>query len=483
MRDCIIDIPKKDPFKNDEFNRGVIAENFMKIFETDKDGIVLAIDSDWGTGKTTFIKMWDTLINNNERYSDNYETVYFNAWDNDYMEDPLLALFTEIQSKKKAEDITTEVFDEVFSPILIGIKRFVDIGLKLKSSGAVGIDDFNLKKDLNTEDVKNEMISMGDQVLNRAIHARQLRDNFREEIENFQKQKDGDNGDKQETKKKIIFFIDELDRCRPKFAIELLETIKHLFSVQGIIFVISLDKNQLSHSVATIYGQQMDTVGYLRRFFDLEYKLPITNKSKYIEVKFKDIVGSYKNIQYFEQFMEAFILEYKFSLRDIDKLFYYLKIILPIIDEFKLPNYNKMKDVVKSYLYAYLITLKIKEPLAYTKIIEKDYIDNKDSIKAIFNLQRINTMALNLGDKFTITNNNLLEKVSSEAVLNFLELNRKSKEELNEIYRTESEKYTIKLDGYEDNYKYDMIRMFECSEGNYIISKLEFLDGLPEDIY
>jgi predicted KAP-like P-loop ATPase len=59
--------------------------------------------------------------------------------------------------------------------------------------------------------------------------------------------------------KKIVIFIDELDRCRPTYAIEVLERIKHLFGVAGYVFVISLDKEQLSHSIATIYGAKMDS--------------------------------------------------------------------------------------------------------------------------------------------------------------------------------------------------------------------------------
>ena len=375
MRDSIIDIPEDDPFKNDEFEREVIAENFMKIFDEDKDGIVLAIDSDWGTGKTTFIKMWEALINNDDRYKKNYCSIYFNAWDNDYLEDPLLAILTEIKLREKNEedkvDLDSEVFKEIFNPIYLVAKRGVDIALKFGTSGVIGLDEFKLKEDDTQQKILEKMNEIGNEVLNRCSNARMLRDEFKNRLSKFN----------EEHNKKLIFFIDELDRCRPSFAIELLETIKHLFSVPGIIFVISLDKDQLSHSVATVYGQNMDTVGYLRRFFDLEYKLSIDNKFKYVDVRLNKLFNSYKNIKYFRQFIEAFILDYKFSLRDIDKLCYYIKIILPIIKEFKDSGYNAMEDIVKQYLYAYLITLKIGEPSMYKKILEKNDPDNTEYIK------------------------------------------------------------------------------------------------------
>src|SRR5690606_14014056 len=45
--------------------------------------------------------------------------------------------------------------------------------------------------------------------------------------------------------KPLIFFVDELDRCRPNYAVSILEQIKHFFSVPNIVFVLSIDKGQL----------------------------------------------------------------------------------------------------------------------------------------------------------------------------------------------------------------------------------------------
>ncbi|MBK7493258.1 MAG: hypothetical protein IPI17_15895 [Nitrosomonas sp.] len=67
-------------------------------------------------------------------------------------------------------------------------------------------------------------------------------------------------------KKPLFIFIDELDRCRPLYAIELLERIKHLFVYQGIVFVIATDTEQLKHSINAIYGSGFDSTTYLRRF-------------------------------------------------------------------------------------------------------------------------------------------------------------------------------------------------------------------------
>ncbi|MCD3298193.1 KAP family P-loop NTPase fold protein, partial [Clostridium botulinum] len=91
-------------FKEDILNRKPLAENLTDIIEKSHDINVIAIDSPWGTGKTTFIKMWDNMMNTDERYKDKFETLYFNAWENDYIKDPLLAFISEISNQLKKND-------------------------------------------------------------------------------------------------------------------------------------------------------------------------------------------------------------------------------------------------------------------------------------------------------------------------------------------------------------------------------------------
>jgi predicted KAP-like P-loop ATPase len=73
--------------------------------------------------------------------------------------------------------------------------------------------------------------------------------------------------------KPMFVFIDELDRCRPTYAIELLETVKHLFDIPDLIFVIATDTEQLQHSVKSVYGEGFDASRYLYRFFNRSFSL------------------------------------------------------------------------------------------------------------------------------------------------------------------------------------------------------------------
>ena len=81
----------------------------------------------------------------------------------------------------------------------------------------------------------------------------------------------------------LVFAIDELDRCRPSYAVELLEVAKHLFSVNNVVFVLVINQLELAQSVKALYGQTCDAEGYLQRFFDLDFRLPDPDRSRFVD--------------------------------------------------------------------------------------------------------------------------------------------------------------------------------------------------------
>jgi hypothetical protein len=70
-----------------------------------------------------------------------------------------------------------------------------------------------------------------------------------------------------------FIFVDELDRCRPSYAVEMLETIKHIFDIKGVVFVVATDTEQLQHAVRAVYGEGFDARVYLARFFNSRFSL------------------------------------------------------------------------------------------------------------------------------------------------------------------------------------------------------------------
>ncbi|MDL5514018.1 P-loop NTPase fold protein [Arenibacter sp. M-2] len=251
-----------NPFDGDQLDREQYAHALTSVLKNYNKGFVLALNSEWGTGKTTFVKMWMEYL---KRKS--YVTIYFNAWENDFQDEVVIAILSEL---KKIKGDSSDLFAKVLRKVIPLLKN-VGIGLfkhamgkvagdKTLESIAEGLGQYSvasLQKDLDDFDKKKNSI-----------------EEFREVLKEFVKSLDNDNP--------IIFVIDELDRCRPNYAVEVLEKMKHLFSVEGIVFVLSIDKIQLGHAIRGVYGSEsIDSNEYLRRFIDLEFSLPKPNVKDY----------------------------------------------------------------------------------------------------------------------------------------------------------------------------------------------------------
>lgn len=267
-------IPVDDPFTHDSLKRKESVDILSAFIASTNGPLVLAVNAPWGMGKTTFIKMWMQNLTNNK-----FKCFYFNAWENDFSDDALVSLIGEIEggienlildpeTKGKAKKYFLQA--KKLSASLI--KKSLPITIKVATAGALELEDFTEKSlaDL-TEKIAKDKIDKYESDKKSISHLRKKLTEFSAELVGA---KNGNGGP-------LIFFIDELDRCRPTYAIELMEKAKHLFSVQNIIFVLSVDKDQLGHSVRSVYGAGMDVDGYLRRFVDIEYHLPSPNVSEF----------------------------------------------------------------------------------------------------------------------------------------------------------------------------------------------------------
>lgn len=257
-----LEVLPDDPFKQDALQRkplvGFLANLVAKI-----DGpFVLALDSPWGTGKTTLVRMLKAQLEQQSFYC-----IYFNAWKSDYATDPLVALVESIERSIKVESVISENFDERFNKVkkITGkiARRMIVAGGKILSLGILDVD-----KDV--EEIISDVAAdtTGDIVdlfSKERDHLEQFRQVLTESVEALTATRN---------RRNIIIFLDELDRCRPIFSIGLLERIKHLFDTPNIIFVLSVDKQQLECTIGAVYGSGTNSREYLRRFIDLEYRIP-----------------------------------------------------------------------------------------------------------------------------------------------------------------------------------------------------------------
>ncbi|WP_085299526.1 KAP family P-loop NTPase fold protein [Cognaticolwellia mytili] len=246
---------------------------------------VLNLNGDWGAGKTYFIKRWANSIHCK------HPTVYFDAWANDFHNDPLVLVVSQIveqissliegKGQKEKKDKLVKSTTNLFKSVAPELSKSL-----VKSLLRVDIDDINgrIEETQNSgKDLENIVSAATKGLLN--LHNKQA-DSIKD-LKNLIKATLEDvitknNEDKNKRWSPMYIFIDELDRCRPNFAIEVLEVIKHIFDIEGVVFVIATNTNELQHSIKSVYGSGFDANKYLMRFFNRTYELPAPDLSGFL---------------------------------------------------------------------------------------------------------------------------------------------------------------------------------------------------------
>jgi hypothetical protein len=353
-----LEIPELNPFENCKLGREVYADNLTEIINTYSNGFVLAIDNKWGAGKTTFIRMWEAKLRNSE-----YKTVYFNSWENDLEVDPFVGIMAELKK--------IGVGEPTFEDLVLKAGEISTKALPILLKGVISkfIGDGSLKEmlELISEESSGFLKGQIDSYSNRKESISEFKNQLAEFVKHIS------------DAKPLVYFIDELDRCRPDYAVLVLEKIKHLFSVPGIVFVLSIDKEQLCNSIKGFYGSdKIDSVEYLKRFIDIEYILPQPQIENYcnfqfVKYSFSDFFHSETRSKYlalsndskdFIEFAINLSINKKLSLRSIDKLFSHSYLV---VNQFANNQFFFAQTVF------WLIYIRMSDKNFFEKIVNQEY--------------------------------------------------------------------------------------------------------------
>lgn len=333
-------------------------ENIFEMDVAGKSSFVLNINSEWGHGKTWFLKRLS------EQLGQNHPVVYFDAWKNDFTKDALLSfvsvICTDLSNQFKDNSVVIGRIDKVISAFSSFAKKSAPIvaATLVKQATGMAFDNFSGVGESFKEGVSDAASELANAAATSFVEEFSQKKSAIENFESSVKSLVNEINELPDVQLPIFIFVDELDRCRPTYAIELLESIKHLFGAFGVFFVIATDTKQLSHSIKAVYGQDFNSTSYLKRFFYAEYQLAEPDYNRMADFLFREfslseklfmpepLLKDYGYPGFFSKVAEFF----KLTARDQEQVFSILKTILLTTE----------KDFVHYILILYLICVKHK---------------------------------------------------------------------------------------------------------------------------
>ena len=357
-------------------NRCVRIMEFIQTLDSIEENRFISLDARWGEGKTFYVRQIEKSLeyltmnefgtdDSNDKteslasyfvgtaiegitLNNSYLPVYYNAWLYDNHTDPLMSLLYVIV--KKCGILINSKLPKDFSERMKKLLKSVQLGM-ISGEGlieALGNKDIFEGIQL-AEDIREKVKQIFDEVI----------------VEHAQK---------------LVIFIDELDRCRPSFALEMLERLKHYFDDDRIIFVVSINKEQLTHTISNYYGVGFDSTGYLNKFFDLEANLPA------LQTYDTEIQVDNREHYVFKSISNALVKYYKLSRRDF--LIYREKI--NSLDSCMIINDYSFEGTVASLFVPIIIILDMKNIEEKRRFIngESDFLKIMKMIPAGKNLYK-----------------------------------------------------------------------------------------------
>ena len=372
-----LEIGQDQPFHKDSLMRKPFGDALLNLVLNCSDELVISLDGRWGEGKTTFVKMWQGMLT-----QAGVPNVYIDAFANDYADDAFIAVasslteYIENNTVHPEKDRGNEFREKAKN---VGVKLLswgTKVAIKAATLGAIRGSDLQELKDIQGTLAEDLSGVVGDLVDERLMsHARDV-----EVLQSFklllsdipaQLSPEGD--------KPLVIIIDELDRCRPTYAVELIEKVKHLFAVKNVVFLLVMHKKQLEEAVKCVYGANIDSHTYLQKFINIEANLP-----KNTGLRGKSDISRYNNMLFeaheFEErgdrnnllgSLEALSVHFNLSLRQLERA--YTNIAVFYLS-------SSAEEYRPILIVAGLAVIKVVDPSLYQDIWEKS-VDYQEFFK------------------------------------------------------------------------------------------------------
>lgn len=376
-----LDVSEDDGFKDDVLGRKAFGDALTSLVTKSSDELVISIDGRWGEGKTTFVKMWQKTLR-----EQGVSSLYFDAFKNDYTDDAFVSLASAIttyvvqnSSVEQSKEFREKVTKVALRFLTWGAKTGAKVALQLATAGLDLEKLAPIKSEITSDAASSIAKFVSDRLSSHEADQNAISE-FRVYLSDVPKKLNGNRS------RVFVVIVDELDRCRPPFAVEVIEKIKHLFSVKNVVFVLVMNKDQLEEGIRCVYGERIDARTYLQKFIVIDASLPsrvnLLGGLKDTEVFVRNLINKHEfdneivDSSYICQCLSPVSILFGMTLREIERALTNVALMSTFLDLVK----GSLVPIV-----VFVSVVKVSKPDIFNGLKNKtiNYADLKDKISWI----------------------------------------------------------------------------------------------------
>ena len=326
--------------KIDILNRNGTIEDLFNIVQSASKNQAycsFAIEGTWGIGKTFVLEGLEEKLEaemNEDTFDNRYFVFHYNCWKYDYYEEPAIAIVSALKDK-----VDEELFEELHGLVKDSWKiarKAINAMAKEFVKNKIGIDLVQVCEDVRNEgEERRERDKEFDSLFafNRTLNS--VRKKIRDLANN----------------RTVVIVVDELDRCMPSYAIKTLERLHHMFEgIDNVLVIVAVDSEQLEQSIQEIYGDNVDTERYLKKFISFKYKIGIGNTQKAMMEKFENYFQMFSNYSEVDDTLTHFLQLSQLDIRTIEKIIEKCKLIHGLVCDREVSNSVLLYEIICTVL-------------------------------------------------------------------------------------------------------------------------------------
>ena len=243
-----IKIHNDEPTLEDLISHAPHVRNVAHIITSCQPPYVIGIHGDWGSGKTSFLRklhlylscdkntyddaentctsLWGEKYKEQASLISGIETIWFDAWHHQHDENPIVALLNEIRAHFTLS------------------QKFVDKAEKLSYAALMSLDSIGKKIGISPEGIVKAGEKWEQQHFTQPLPSQLVRELLEDAIDKLIGKKSPDDN------RRLVIFVDDLDRCLGPVAFKFLEAMKIYLSLSNCVFVLGMDVRHIRRAVA-----------------------------------------------------------------------------------------------------------------------------------------------------------------------------------------------------------------------------------------